>query len=179
MTTLHVHTLSRRDDKTIPFDPRMSMIEFQRFLHSQVPHSGGYINEESKTYFVGIVQDGNRLNSPENRHRLVGDLIDPTKPIYLIGMCYNPITSAAVKGNLDETNREIDYTCAICGESTATRVPSHTPYALDCLHRFHLECLGRACVDDACPVCRTPYPNLSTIFRRFAVTGGDEKLGGS
>lgn len=147
-------------DMLLPYDPELSLIEWQQKLVELVPNA--YIND--KTFSNAIYQNNILINCPENRHKKIGEVLDNTKHIVFV-IFFNPTQYAKIKGNMRNDGREFDReTCPICMEKfTYTLYKKNTIISLDeCHHTFHLKCLCDANTN-RCPSCTLEIKNISSL----------------
>ena len=138
----------------------MSLVKWQKQIACLMPDQAIY--EDTQTFIYGIIQAGKLLNGTNDRHKLLGECMDQTKPIMFQLYIFNPPQMAQIKGNCREDGLVVNMdVCAICLQEMKPSLEfTETIQSLDCCHVFHLECIGKI-TEPFCPVCRAPIPNAS------------------
>jgi hypothetical protein len=166
MTTIVCKTLGE-GTFVVPYESGDSILQFCEKMHKT-----RNLDTYNKTCHYVIVQDGKIINQADHRHRTLIDAADVTKPVFLtFSMLAPPSMKAIVKGNMDVSGFEPDLKdCAICQEPFQTDLGAFkgTFISLDCLHRFHLKCIGLQ-IKAECPICRAEIPPMGMhLYREYA-----------
>jgi hypothetical protein len=120
-----------------------------KFFCEQFSYASGMPPNGDTTSFV-IIQGAQIVNSFENRHLQLKDVIDVSKPLNIVGP--GKQTEKPIEGNL--RNHAIlprPEICEICLEELQSDV-----MRLICEHLFHKECIKKL-EKTSCPKCRAVW----------------------
>lgn len=102
---------------------------------------------DHSTFFGHLIQFGDVINSTENRHRLMRNVVDSSSYL-ILRKTSNFASRAQVAGNCRADNRCSDMSeCAICCDAN-----NNSSLIFECMHAYHSKCLFVA-KRQTCPQC--------------------------
>ena len=140
---LKLHSLSGAPPIELPYHPDMPLWQYLRDI---IALTAGFALVNGKTVEERVLAKGVVFNFA-NKHKRLKDLIEDHGTLrYLLplGPSYGTLHGNACPdgGTADPGDR-----CPVCLEPTFD-------FSLDCLHRFHIQCLRQL---SRCPVCRCDF----------------------
>jgi hypothetical protein len=116
---------------------------------------------------------GKCVNTFENRHKLVRDLIKPGDRLFAsMWILGSPANKIVFKNNLLASGYCYDTACGICLDEFASNAVYDS--ILACKHKFHYRCLAQL-GKPSCPMCSAPISNeCKTMVRKKVIRGGTD-----
>jgi hypothetical protein len=141
MITLHS---LRGETIELPYHPDMPLWQY---LRDVIAPTANFEIVDGKTVCERVIAGG-KLFGFNNKHRLLSEMVEDGGKLFFqlpLGPSFGTTHGNACPDGGDASG------CPICQEETFD-------FSLDCLHRFHAECLMPILARDRlCPVCRAPF----------------------